>query len=191
MFAVNKEIKKIESKEKATNQLKELTGVYNDIEKTISKYYVKAKEVLLRNDEESFEIIANSIFYYQDVQRVLQIVMVRFETYLISFDTMYAINGIRSVLKSTAKMMTSFPSISANNKDFKKFKRAMLRGQLNMKAMTSMMREMNPGESSPRSNEELSALKERILMGENKALNVDTNSRIKDNEDFFQAINKE
>lgn len=191
MFGTRREIKRMENREKAIGQLKELNTVSTNIDKTINRFYLRAKERLLKNDETGFEIIANSIFYFQDIQNVIQTVAIRFETYLTSFDTMYAIEGIRPVLKETAKMMNSFPSINKNNKDFKRFKRALMRGQLNMKAMSSMMSNINPAETHSLSNEELSALKERILIGESSSnLNIN-NSRVKENEDFFETINKE
>lgn len=192
MINTRKEIKRMESKEKATNQLKELNSVSNSIDSAISKFYIKAKDRLLKNDETGFEIIANSIFYFQEIQNVIQTVSIRFETYLTSVDTMFAIEGIRPVLRETAKLMNSFPNLNKNSKDFRKFKRALMRGQLNMKAMTSMMSSINPAEASQKSPDELQALKERILINENPNKIINGNdSRISQNEDFFNVINKD
>ena len=104
---------------------------------------------------------------------------------------MDTIEGVRPVLKNIANNMNSYPSMNKSNKDFMKFKKSLLRGQLNMKAMTSMMTSINPATTTTRSKEEMNSLKQSILIknGMNPNLNVQT-GKITENDDFFNAINK-
>lgn len=194
MNSTRKEMKKMEQQQQANEQLAQLSNSLKSIDKMVDEFYADARERLMANDEAGFELIANSIFYFQDVQSVLQSVKVQFQTYIRTAQFMDTVEGIRPVLKQAAQMMNASPSFAKNSKDFAKFKKGLMKGQLNMKAMTSMMSGINPALSTSRSKEEFSALKERLLIGSsNSNLSVNTNtstqSKVSSNEDFFSAIN--
>lgn len=201
MFNINKEMKKLENQQKAQEQLNTLAATLKSIEKMIDEFAEDARNCLINNDQAGYELIANSIYYFMDIQKVVQTVKVQFQTYIKTAQFMDTIEGLRPVLKNTAQLMNSMPSLEKNNRDFMKFRKSLMRGQLNMKAMTSMMTNINPAAQTTRSREELDALKERLLLGANRpltGLNVDVaantatsenTSRIAANEDFFSAIN--
>jgi hypothetical protein len=201
MFNINKEMKKLENQQKAQEQLNTLSATLKSIEKMIDEFAEDARNCLINNDQAGYELIANSIYYFMDIQKVVQTVKVQFQTYIKTAQFMDTIEGLRPVLKNTAQLMNSMPSLEKNNRDFMKFRKSLMRGQLNMRAMTSMMTNINPATQTSRSREELDALKERLLLGANRpltGLNVDVaantatsenTSRIAANEDFFSAIN--
>lgn len=189
MFETRKELKRMETTNKANEQLAQLSDALKTIDKMIDEFYTDAKNYLLMNDESGFELIANSIFYFQDIRKIIQTIKVQFQAYTKTAEFMNTIEGIRPVLKQIAKNMNSFPSISKNNKDFAKFKKSLLRGQLNMKAMSSMMKSINPAVQNVRSKDELDALKERLLVDQNSNININT-GKISENQDFFDKINK-
>ena len=201
MFNINKEMKKLENQQKAQEQLNTLAATLKSIEKMIDEFAEDARNCLINNDQAGYELIANSIYYFMDIQKVVQTVKVQFQTYIKTAQFMDTIEGLRPVLKNTAQLMNSMPSLEKNNRDFMKFRKSLMRGQLNMRAMTSMMTNINPATQTSRSREELDALKERLLLGANRpltGLNVDVaantatsenTSRIAANEDFFSAIN--
>ncbi len=191
MFETRKELRRIENKTKANEQLNELTNALKEIDDMINGFYSDATELLQNNDESGFELVANSILYFQDIKSVIQTVRIHFKTYIKTAQFMGTIEGIRPVLKSIAKNMNTYPSLSKNNKDFAKFKKSLLRGQLNMKAMASMMKSVNPAAQTTRSKEELDALKERLLTSQvNNGLKL-PKSNIALNDDFFTRINRE
>ena len=201
MFNINKEMKKLENQQKAQEQRNTLSATLKSIEKMIDEFAEDARNCLINNDQAGYELIANSIYYFMDIQKVVQTVKVQFQTYIKTAQFMDTIEGLRPVLKNTAQLMNSMPSLEKNNRDFMKFRKSLMRGQLNMRAMTSMMTNINPATQTSRSREELDALKERLLLGANRpltGLNVDVaantatsenTSRIAANEDFFSAIN--
>ena len=194
-------MKKLENQQKAQEQLNTLSATLKSIEKMIDEFAEDARNCLINNDQAGYELIANSIYYFMDIQKVVQTVKVQFQTYIKTAQFMDTIEGLRPVLKNTAQLMNSMPSLEKNNRDFMKFRKSLMRGQLNMRAMTSMMTNINPATQTSRSREELDALKERLLLGANRpltGLNVDVaantatsenTSRIAANEDFFSAIN--
>jgi hypothetical protein len=200
MFNANKEMKKMQAQQEAQDQLNELLNTEKSIDKMINEFFNDAKERLMDNDEAGFELIANSIFYFQDIKKVVQTIRVQFQTYTKTAQFMDTIDGIRPVLRKAADMMNSMPSMNKNNKDFMRFKRGLMKGQLNMKAMSSMMTSVNPATTTSRSKEEFDALKERLLMPAGGAMNVGANvaaaaapqaaaSNAGKNDDFFAAIN--
>lgn len=192
MFDVKKEMKKMEAQQEAQNQLNELISTEKSIDKMIDGFYTDARERLLENDETGFELIANSIFYFQDIKKIVQTIRVQFQTYVKTAQFIDTIGGIRPVLRKAAEIMDSMPSISRNNKDMMKFKKGLMKGQLNIKSLSSMMNAVNPATASTRSKEEMDALKERLLV-DIGANNAQRNSQKKsgDNEDFFAAINQD
>ena len=192
MFDVKKEMKRMEARQEAQNQLNELISTEKSIDKMIDEFYTDARERLLENDETGFELIANSIFYYQDIKKIVQTIRVQFQTYVKTAQFIDTIGGIRPVLRKAAEIMDSMPSISRNNKDMMKFKKGLMKGQLNIKSLSSMMNAVNPATASTRSKEEMDALKERLLV-DIGANNAQRNNQKKsgDNEDFFAAINQD
>ncbi|MBO5287505.1 MAG: hypothetical protein J6B34_05210 [Clostridia bacterium] len=197
MFGMNKELKRLENQQKANEQLNELSNSLKKIDKMIDEFYAEARECLMNNDQVGYELIASSIFYFTDIQKVLKTVKVQFQTYVKTAQVMDTLEGIRPILKNTAAMMNSMPSFSKNNRDFMKFKKGLLRGQLNMKAMTSMMTNINPATDVTRSKEEFDTLKERLLMGTtttplttlNTTTETVTTPKVGTNDDFFKEIN--
>ena len=192
MFDVKKEMKRMEARQEAQNQLNELISTEKSIGKMIDEFYTDARERLLENDETGFELIANSIFYFQDIKKIVQTIRVQFQTYVKTAQFIDTIGGIRPVLRKAAEIMDSMPSISRNNKDMMKFKKGLMKGQLNIKSLSSMMNAVNPATASTRSKEEMDALKERLLV-DIGANNAQRNNQKKsgDNEDFFAAINQD
>ena len=192
MFDVKKEMKKMEAQQEAQNQLNELISTEKSIDKMIDGFYTDARERLLENDETGFELIANSIFYFQDIKKIVQTIRVQFQTYVKTAQFIDTIGGIRPVLRKAAEIMDSMPSIRRNNKDMMKFKKGLMKGQLNIKSLSSMMNAVNPATASTRSKEEMDALKERLLV-DIGANNAQRNNQKKsgDNEDFFAAINQD
>ena len=205
MFNARKEMKKLENQQKAQEQLNLLNNSLKEIDKMISDFYAEAQTNLLNNNEMGFEILANNILYFSDVRNMIDHVRLQFMTYIKTAQFMDAIEGIRPVLKNAANMMASMPSYQKNNKDFIKFRKSLMKGQVNMKAMANMCTNLNPAMQGTRTKEEMDALKERVLMGSNlqSAManvnttpvqqpiinNVSETSRISQNEDFFNAIN--
>ena len=198
MFNARKEMKKLENQQKAQEQLNQLNTSIKEIDKMITEFYSEAQAHLLNNNQMGFELIANNILYFTDVRNMIDTVRIQFNTYVKTAQFMDTIEGLRPILK--------------NNKDFLKFRKGLMRGQVNMKAMASMCSTINPATQTVRTKEEMDALKERVLMGangQNIMANVNTTvaqpmaqpmqqpavntvpetSRISQNEDFFNAIN--
>ena len=135
----------------------------------IDEFYADAKERLMDNNEAGFELIANSVFYFQDIKKVVQTLRVQFQTYVKTAQFMDTIDGIRPMLRRAADMMN---------------------------AMSSMMTSINPATIATRSKLEFDALREHLLMGKgntsaglNTATAGVTRSQGAANEDFFSAIN--
>ena len=196
MASIKKEMKKMEAQQEAQEQLNELLNTEKSIDKMIDEFYSDAKERLMDNDEAGFELIANSVFYFQDIKKVVQTIRVQFQTYVKTAQFMDTIDGIRPVLRKAADMMNSMPSMNQNNKDFMKLKKGLMKGQLNMKAMSSMMTSINPATVTNRSKSEFDALKEHLIMGSSAARNTNMAGMgqtqapaTSANEDFFAAIN--
>ncbi len=213
MFNARKEMKKLENQQKAQEQLNQLNTAIKDIDKMVADFYKDAQEYLMSNNEAGFELLANNILYFTDVRNMIDTVRIQFQTYVKTAQFMDTIEGIRPILKNTANMMASMPSYNKNNKDFLKFRKGLMRGQVNMKAMASMCSTINPAAQTTRTREEMDAIKERVLMGSNRSAGMTAGmttgvtatatapapqvnlastpetSRISQNEDFFSAIN--
>ncbi len=190
MNSTKKELKRLENESKAKRSLADLNSTLNSINKMIDDFKNDAREQLLDNNEEGFELIANSIFYFQDIKKMISSVKIQYQTYLKTSQVMNSIEGIRPVLKQTAKEMEKLPSFAKNRKDFRKFQKGLLKGQLNMQAMSSMVSTINPASSTIRDKSDFSALKESLLTGTNLNINSSTQTSTNANDDFFDAINK-
>ena len=193
MDSARKELKRLENENKAKKSLADLNSTLTSINRMIEEFKNDAREQLLENNEEGFELIANSIFYFQDVKRMITSVKIQYQTYLKTSQVMNSIEGLRPVLKRTAKEMEKLPSFARNRKDFRKFQKGLLKGQLNMQAMSSMISTINPAASTTRSSSDLSALKESLLVGTNLDLGTSTSTAPltkTENDYFFDAINQ-
>ena len=120
----------------------------------------------------------------------------KFENYLIQVEVASTFVGLKSVLASTAKMMDSMPSLKKNNKDFMKFKKSIMKGQLSMESINDMMGNLDPSLDSEMTEDELNSLKDEILMtsgAANVSINTkedtDTNKNSQTNDDFFSELN--
>lgn len=192
MFKVNNEMKKMQAQQETREQLNELVSTEKNIDKMIAEFYDDARERLMENDEAGFELIASSIFYFQDIRKVIQTIRVQFQTYIKTAQFIGTIEGIRPVLRKAADMMNAMPNMNRNNKDLLRFKRGLMKGQLNMKAMSGMMTSVNPALSTERPKEEFDALKERLLLPNAKApmqTSATPQAAENKNDDFFAVIN--
>lgn len=195
MNEVKKEMKRIEQQQAVQAQLGELTSTIKQIDKVIDEFNAEARQCILDNDESGFETIAGSIFYFSEIKKVIQTVRVNYLTFTKTAQFMGTIESLRPVLKQTAQMMDNMPSLSKNNKDLMKFKKALLKGQLNTKAMTGMLSNLNPASVTSHSKEEYAELRASLLAG-NKGMasniqaNTNTASSTQSNLDFFDEMNK-
>ena len=60
--------------------------------------------------------------------------------------------------------MDTMPSLQKNNRDFMKFKKSVMKGQLSMESINSMMSNLDPSTDSEMTPDELQSLKDEILM---------------------------
>ena len=122
----------------------------------------------------------------------LENIKCQFENYLIQVEVASTFVGLKDVLSKTAKMMDSMPSLKKNNKDFMKFKKSLMKGQLSMDSINSMMSNMDPSVDSEMTEDEINALKDEILMTSGAAnVNVSTstnNNTESNNSDFFSEL---
>ena len=108
-------MKKLENQQKAQEQLNTLAATLKSIEKMIDEFAEDARNCLINNDQAGYELIANSIYYFMDIQKVVQTVKVQFQTYIKTAQFMDTIEGLRPVLKNTAQLMNSMPSLEKIN----------------------------------------------------------------------------
>ncbi len=190
MNNIKKEMRRIENQQNANRSLAELNNTVKSIDALINDFYKDAKNELLNNNEEGFELIANSIFYFQDIRKMVETIRIQYQTYVKTATLMESVEGIRPILKNTAKTMNSMPSFAKNSKDFAKFRKSLLKGQLNMQAISSMMGSVNPAISTTKSKEDFAALRQRLMTDTDSNINVQ-NTKLENNDDFFDAINKD
>ncbi|MBR2903042.1 MAG: hypothetical protein IKC37_00160, partial [Clostridia bacterium] len=81
-WKVNKEMKKLENQQKAQDQLNQLTATLKSIDKIIEEFTDDARACLMNNDEAGYELLANSIYYFMDIQKMIQTIKVQFHTYI-------------------------------------------------------------------------------------------------------------
>lgn len=188
-----KELKRLENKQKEQETLNDLITQETEINNLVDEFTVDAKNELLENNEEGFELIASSIYYFLELKRVIHSVRVQFQTYIKTTNCMQSLNSVKNALKLASKTLESLPSLKANQKDFAKFKRSLMKGQLNMKAITGMMSSINPALNTARTKEEYNALKEKILINEKVSsisdLNTNSKEKFNQNKDFYDKIN--
>ena len=73
MASYRQELKRIENRNKANEQLGELINALKNVDKSIEDLKRDAEEQLLNDNEAGFELVASSIFYFQDVRNVIDI----------------------------------------------------------------------------------------------------------------------
>ena len=193
MNEIKRKMKMAEDRQRANEIIKQFDQVITKLDNGTAKCREKAKEALVkRNDMKSFKLFARSMKYYQNIKTNIETVKCQFENYLIQVEVADTFVGLKSVLAKTAKMMDSMPSLAKNNKDFMKFKKSLMKGQLSMDSINSMMSNMDPSVDSEMTEEEINSLKDEILMTSGAAnVNVNTSTNQaedKNNSDFFSEL---
>lgn len=193
MNEIKRKMKMAEDRQRANEIIKQFDLVITKLDNGTAKCREKAKEALVkRNDMNSFKLFARSMKYYQNMKTNIETVKCQFENYLIQVEVADTFVGLKSVLAKTAKMMDSMPSLTKNNKDFMKFKKSLMKGQLSMDSINSMMSNMDPSTDSEMTEDEINSLKDEILMTSGAAnVNVNTSTsqaEEKNNSDFFSEL---
>ena len=192
MNEVKRKMKMLEDKQKANDIVKQFDKIIVNLDNGITKCRDKAKEALIkRNDMTSFKTFARSMKYYRGIKNNIETIKCQFENYLIQVEVASTFVGLKDVLKSTAKMMDSMPSLKQNNKDFMKFKKSIMKGQLSMDSINDMMGNLDPSLDSEMTEDELNSFKDEILTSTGAAnvkINNDTNSNSSTNDDFFSEL---
>lgn len=192
MNEIKRKMKKAEEEQKAKQIIREFDTAIAKINNSIGRYRELAKDALGRNDINSFKQFGKSMKYCRAMVNSLQTIKCQFENYLIQVDIASTFVGLKNVLASTAKMMDSMPSLKRNNKDFMKFKKSLLKGQISMDSITSMMNDMDPSSDTEMTEDEIKALKDEILMTSGSAdvkigATTETNKNTS-NDDFFKEL---
>ncbi|MCR4898187.1 MAG: SNF7 family protein [Acholeplasmatales bacterium] len=195
MNETKRQLKMAENKQRANEVIRQFDQVINRLDRGIAKCREKAKEALLkRNDMNSFKLFARSMKYYQTMKTNIETVRYQFENYLIQVEMASSFVGLKDVFAKSAKLMDAMPSLSRNNKDFMKFKKSLLKGQISMDSINNMVSNMDPSQDYEMSEEDLNALKDEILMTSGEAnVNVNTSTSTAtntstNNSDFFSEL---
>ena len=165
MNDIKRRMKMMEEKQQAKDIIKQFDSVIINLDNGIAKCREKAKEALVkRNDMAGFKMFGRSMKYYQNMKNSIEAIKCQFENYLIQVEVANTFVGLKDVLGKTAKMMDSMPSLQKNNRDFMKFKKSIMKGQLSMDSINSMMSNLDPSADSELTPAELDSLKDEILM---------------------------
>ncbi len=165
MNDIKRRMKMMEEKQQAKDIIKQFDSVIVNLDNGIAKCREKAKEALVkRNDMAGFKMFGRSMKYYQNMKNSIEAIKCQFENYLIQVEVANTFVGLKDVLGKTAKMMDSMPSLQKNNRDFMKFKKSIMKGQLSMDSINSMMSNLDPSADSELTPAELDSLKDEILM---------------------------
>ena len=200
MNEIKRRMKMMEEKQQAKDIIKQFDSVILNLDNGITKCREKAKEALVqRNDMNGFRMFARSMKYYQNMKNNIEQIKCQFENYLIQVEVANTFVGLKDVLGKTAKMMDGMPSLKQNNKDFMKFKKSIMKGQLSMDSINNMMSNLDPSADNELSNDELNSLKDEILLSTGAAttqiqapiMNTDkgTDSASQTGSDFFAELN--
>ncbi len=195
MNEIKRRMKMMEEKAQAKEIIKQFDSVINNLDNGIAKCREKAKDALVnRNDMNSFRMFGRSMKYYNNMKTSIEIVKAQFENYLIQVEVANTFVGLKDVLGKTAKMMDSMPSLQKNNKDFMKFKKSIMKGQICMDSINSMMANLDPSADAEMTPDEIESLKDEILMqsGASKskigATDTDTSKASESSSDFFSEL---
>ncbi|MCR5491305.1 MAG: hypothetical protein K6F32_04160 [Bacilli bacterium] len=195
MNELKRKMKMMEEKQEAKEIIKQFDSVIVKLDNGIAQCREKAKEALLkRNDMNSFKMFGRSMKYYTNMKNSIETIKCQFENYLIQVEVANTFVGLKGVLGKTAKMMDSMPSLRQNSRDFMKFKKSIMKGQLSMDSINSMMANIDPSADSEMSVDEINALKDEIMMSSGASQvqvgNTDTNkgTSTESQGDFFQEL---
>jgi len=170
MNDIKRRMKMMEEKAQAKEIIKQFDSVITNLDNGIAKCREKAKEALInRNDMNSFKMFGRSLKYYNNMKTSIETIKCQFENYLIQVEVANTFVGLKDVLGKTAKMMDSMPSLQKNNRDFMKFKKSILKGQLSMDSINSMMGNLDPSADTEMTPDEIQSLKDDILMSSGAA----------------------
>ena len=200
MNEIKRRMKMMEEKQQAKDIIKQFDSVILNLDNGIAKCRDKAREALVqRNDMNGFRMFARSMKYYQSMKNNIEQIKCQFENYLIQVEVANTFVGLKDVLGKTAKMMDGMPSLKQNNKDFMKFKKSIMKGQLSMDSINNMMSNLDPSMDSEMSNDELNSLKDEILLSTgaattqiqapNMSTEKGTDSASQTGSDFFAELN--
>ncbi|MBO5528758.1 MAG: hypothetical protein J6A47_05485 [Bacilli bacterium] len=165
MNDLKRRMKMMEERQHAKDIIKQFDAIIVKLDNGIDKCREKAKECLIeRNDMNGFRMFGRSMKYYGNMKSSIEAIKCQFENYLIQVEVADSFVGLKDVIGKTAKMMDTMPSLQKNNKDFMKFKKSLMKGQLSMESINSMMSNLDPSSDAEMSNAELESLKEEILM---------------------------
>ena len=166
MNEIKRKMKMAEDKRQAKEIIANFDRICVSLENGIAKCREKAREALVnRNDMASFKLFARSMKYYQGMKTNMETLKCQFENYLIQVEVANTFVGLKDVLGRTARMMDSMPSLNRNNRDFMKFKKSIMRGQLSMDSINSMMGDLDPSTEAELSPDELEAIRQEVLVG--------------------------
>ena len=165
MNEMKRRMKQMEIKAQGKEVVKQFDGIIGNLDRGIAQCREKAKDALVnRNDMESFKLFARSMKYYSNMKTSINAVKAQFENYLIQAEVANTFVNLKGVLGKTAKLMDTMPSLQKNNRDFMKFKKSVMKGQLSMESINSMMSNLDPSTDSEMTPDELQSLKDEILM---------------------------
>lgn len=164
MNEMKRRMKQMEVKQQGKEVVKQFDGIIGNLDRGIAQCREKAKEALLRNDMESFKLFGRSIKYYNSMKTAISQVKAQFENFLIQAEVANTFVSLKGVLGKTAKLMDSMPSLKKNNRDFMKFRKSVMKGQLSMESINSMMANLDPSTDSELTPDEIATLKDDILM---------------------------
>ena len=166
MNEIKRKMKMAEDKRQAKEIIANFDKICISLENGIAKCREKAREALVnRNDMASFKLFARSMKYYQNMKTNMEAIKCQFENYLIQVEVANTFVGLKDVLGRTARMMDSMPSLKRNNRDFMKFKKSIMKGQLSMDSINSMMGDLDPSTEAELSPDELEAIRQEVLVG--------------------------
>ena len=199
MNEIKRKMKMMEEKAEAKEVIKQFDSVITKLDNGIAQCREKAKEALIkRNDMNAFKMFGRSMKYYSNMKNSIETIKCQFENYLIQVEVAGTFVDLKGVLGKTAKMMNSMPSLQKNSRDFMKFKKSIMKGQISMDSINSMMANMDPSADSEMTQDEINALKDEIMMstgaGKVTVDNTDTNTSTETKQaaapqgDFFEEL---
>ncbi len=191
---VKNRMKLEQQKQNARTQIRELDKIIGRLDEGMTTCATKVREAVNRGDTTTAHMFANSWKFNQNRKVFLERMKSTFENYLIQVEINSSFVNIKDIYKNAASLMDSMPSMKKNNKDFMKMKKSMMKGQLSMESMSSMMSDMDPALDTKMDESEFNGLLNQIgvTMPNNIASNTATNAATEtasNSEDLFNEIN--
>lgn len=178
-----------EQQQQTEEQISQLIEMENEITDTIEEFKKDAEESLMNDDNDSFEMIAETILYFQDFGTMVKNIRVQFQTTTKTASAMKKLDNIRPILRKTADMLNSLPNINQNNKDFVALQNALNRGKFSTTQLKKMMASASPATQSKNRKADVEAIRESLLMS-NPSIGIKQASNTSDvNKSFFDTIN--